>query len=104
MSDINDTYIKCPKCGREKGLSLRMSVQFVSVTIPVTDGKPDPAYELLLEPLLATDKTLLRYSDVDRKSRFVFHRENMETLIKCPQCKQLHTLPKGIKIKCNDAG
>ena len=105
MPGTHKPQIRCPKCGREKGLSLHVSVQFASVRIPVTDqGRPKPCFELLRETPMASDQTLLRYSDTDGQTRITLHREDAEILINCPQCQKMHILPEGTDIECNDVG
>lgn len=103
--------IKCPECGYEKGLSLHITIQEASFRIPIEKGKPVPAYELLFEIPIESDlffsdtpielPPLAKYSDAKGTTRIVLFQNNMEILINCPMCKEVHALPKGTNIKCN---
>lgn len=104
MPRRKEVLITCPKCGREKDLSLHITVNCASIRIPVVNGKPAPEFELLREKPLAGDETLIRYSDVKSQTRVIFYTDGMEVLVNCPQCEEIHTLPRGMSAKCNDVG
>ena len=102
MSRPKEIPITCPVCGRDKDLSLQINVTAASVRLPVKDGKPIPAFELLYENPLAGDETLIRYSDADRDTRLVLFTDDMQVFIHCPKCEAIHELPRGMSAKCKD--
>lgn len=95
--------IKCPVCGKEKNLSLYILVESASIRIPIVKTVPKPCFEVLLEKPLASNETLVNYSDVSGETRITLHKDGMKILVNCPWCDKMHTLPEGTDIKCNDA-
>lgn len=103
MPRRKEVLITCPKCGRKKDLSLLITVTAASVRLPVVDGKPAPAFELLHERPFAGDETLLRYSDADTETRVILYADDAEILINCPQCEAVYPMPRGMNARCNAA-
>jgi len=94
--------ITCPNCGRGKNLSLHISTD-VTVRVPVEKGLAVIASEILSKPRPASRENLLiKYSDVNEETRVSIYLDEAEIQIHCPICKAMFTMPKGIKIKCND--
>ena len=102
MTKTKYPFIKCPECGRDKDLSLHVSVSYASVRIPVVKGQPSPAYEILRDQPIASDKVFMRLSDAQGETRITLHQDDMTLLVHCPYCKKMLDLPKGM-FPCSDA-
>jgi len=97
-----DSAIKCPECGKETNLKLHITVEAATISMPIIDGVATPTFELLLERQLPSDKTLLRYSDKDGKTKIIFFADKLDPLISCPHCNKMYTFNKEVKITCSD--
>ncbi len=86
--------LECPECHREKDLSLHITANSATIRIPVIEGCPMPSSELLLEPRMADDQILFRYSNLEGTTRLCIYEDSSQILIHCPKCEKMFDLRK----------
>jgi len=96
------TNLCCPSCGTDKNLSLYLTTE-ATVSLPIEKGKPFAIFELLWEKPIEGREELLVYSDKNTLSRLVIDLGQIPVGISCKECNKIFDLPKGTKIRCNDA-